>query len=136
MAIKLFDLIDAVWDDEKWSQITTSEKQSHFFMMNRILSIVFIQEAQMLNKAQINYAQVVDFWREVLKQRFQRKPSFMFTKTKKLEKKDSSVQKNFSKDVIVFYKTQNELDDRDFETLCTLFPKEMQAELKIYEKNL
>lgn len=136
--VKLFDLIDAMWDDEKWSRITNQEKASHYFMINRLMSIAFIKETSALNLEKINYGLIVEFWREIMKSRYKRKPNFLFTKTKKgVNKKDSSSPiDKISKEVKNFYMSENMIDSRDFEMLCKLFPDEILGELKMYEQNM
>lgn len=135
MAIKLFDLIDSMWDDTKWEKISESDKRTHYFMIQRFMSIMYIDETSRMNLEQINYARVVDFWREVMKRRYKSKPQFLFTKTKKLEKEK---EKKIAVDqaVIDFYMKHNELDRRDFDMLFKMFPDALNDELKIYERNM
>lgn len=135
MAIKLFDLIDSMWDDGKWEKISESDKRTHYFMIQRFMSIMYIDETSRMNLEQINYARVVDFWREVMKRRYKSKPQFLFTKTKKLEKEK---EKKIAVDeaVISFYMKHNELDRRDFDMLFKMFPDALNDELKMYERNM
>lgn len=135
MAIKLFDLIDSMWDDAKWEKITESDKRTHYFMIQRFMSIMYIDETSRMNLEQINYARVVDFWREVMKRRYKSKPQFLFTKTKKLEKEK---EKKIAVDeqVISFYMKHNELDRRDFDMLFKMSPDALNDELKVYERNM
>ena len=135
MAIKLFDLIDSMWDDTKWEKISESDKRTHYFMIQRFMSIMYIDETSRMNLEQINYARVVDFWREVMKRRYKSKPQFLFTKTKKLEKEK---EKKIAVDqaVIDFYMKHNELDRRDFDMLFKMFPDALNDELKVYERNI
>lgn len=135
MAIKLFDLIDSMWDDTKWEKISESDKRTHYFMIQRFMSIMYIDETSRMNLEQINYARVVDFWREVMKRRYKSKPQFLFTKTKKLEKeKEKKIAVDES--VIDFYMKHNELDRRDFDMLFKMFPDALNDELKMYERNM
>lgn len=135
MAVKLFDLIDSMWDDGKWEKISESDKRTHYFMIQRFMSIMYIDETSRMNLQQINYARVVDFWREVMKRRYKSKPQFLFTKTKKLEKEK---EKKIAVDqaVIDFYMKHNELDRRDFDILFKMFPDALNDELKVYERNM
>lgn len=135
MAIKLFDLIDSMWDDTKWEKISESDKRTHYFMIQRFMSIMYIDETSRMNLEQINYARVVDFWREVMKRRYKSKPQFLFAKTKKLEKEK---EKKIAVDetVISFYMKHNELDRRDFDMLFKMFPDALNDELKMYERNM
>lgn len=135
MAIKLFDLIDSMWDDTKWEKISEMDKRTHYFMIQRFMSIMYIDETSRMNLEQINYARVVDFWREVMKRRYKSKPQFLFTKTKKLEKEK---EKKIAVDqaVIDFYMKHNELDRRDFDMLFKMFPDALNDELKMYERNM
>lgn len=135
MVIKLFDLIDSMWDDTKWEKISESDKRTHYFMIQRFMSIMYIDETSRMNLEQINYARVVDFWREVMKRRYKSKPQFLFTKTKKLEKEK---EKKIAVDqaVIDFYMKHNELDRRDFDMLFKMFPDALNDELKMYERNM
>lgn len=135
MAIKLFDLIDSMWDDGKWEKISEVDKRTHYFMIQRFMSIMYIDETSRMNLEQINYARVVDFWREVMKRRYKSKPQFLFTKTKKLEKeKEKKIAVDES--VIDFYMKHNELDRRDFDMLFKMFPDALNDELKMYERNM
>jgi hypothetical protein len=135
MAIKLFDIIDSMWDDTKWEKISESDKRTHYFMIQRFMSIMYIDETSRMNLEQINYARVVDFWREVMKRRYKSKPQFLFTKTKKLEKEK---EKKIAVDteVVNFYMKHNELDRRDFDMLFKMFPDALNDELKMYERNM
>lgn len=135
MAVKLFDLIDSMWDDTKWEKISESDKRTHYFMIQRFMSIMYIDETSRMNLEQINYARVVDFWREVMKRRYKSKPQFLFTKTKKLEKeKEKKIV--VDETVINFYMKHNELDRRDFDMLFKMFPDALNDELKMYERNM
>lgn len=135
MAVKLFDLIDSMWDDTKWEKISESDKRTHYFMIQRFMSIMYIDETSRMNLEQINYARVVDFWREVMKRRYKSKPQFLFTKTKKLEKeKEKKIV--VDEQVISFYMKHNELDRRDFDMLFKMFPDALNDELKMYERNM
>lgn len=135
MAVKLFDLIDSMWDDGKWEKISEVDKRTHYFMIQRFMSIMYIDETSRMNLQQINYARVVDFWREVMKRRYKSKPQFLFTKTKKLEKeKEKKIAVDES--VIDFYMKHNELDRRDFDMLFKMFPDALNDELKMYERNM
>lgn len=135
MAIKLFDLIDSMWDDTKWEKISESDKRTHYFMIQRFMSIMYIDETSRMNLEQINYARVVDFWREVMKRRYKSKPQFLFTKTKKLEKeKEKKIV--VDEQVVNFYMKHNELDRRDFDMLFKMFPDALNDELKMYERNM
>nr|DAJ36833.1 MAG TPA: hypothetical protein [Caudoviricetes sp.] len=135
MAIKLFDLIDSMWDDGKWEKISESDKRTHYFMIQRFMSIMYIDETSRMNLEQINYARVVDFWREVMKRRYKSKPQFLFTKTKKLEK-EKEKKITVDEQVISFYMKHNELDRRDFDMLFKMFPDALNDELKMYERNM
>lgn len=135
MAVKLFDLIDSMWDDTKWEKISESDKRTHYFMIQRFMSIMYIDETSRMNLEQINYARVVDFWREVMKRRYKSKPQFLFTKTKKLEKeKEKKIV--VDEQVVNFYMKHNELDRRDFDMLFKMFPDALNDELKMYERNM
>ena len=135
MAIKLFDLIDSMWDDQKWWNISESDKKSHYFMIQRFMSIMYINESSHMNLQQINYARVVDFWREVMRRNYKSKPQFLFTKTKKLDKvKEKKI--GVDQPVIDYYMKHNELDQRDFDILFILFPDALNDELKVYERNM
>lgn len=136
MALPLFDVLDALFDRQKWSKITAVDKRSSFFMIHRFLSIKYIDHVAMLNLNNISKEKVLDFWNLFLSQNYKIKPGWIYTKSNPSSKKEKSVIDKINKNAIDYFMEKNQLDPRDLESLEKYFPTELVAELKVIQDNL
>ena len=86
--MELFTLIKNIFssDDKVWKTVGKFDKSKNFFMVNRIMSIQFPIQANQFNKLKVVSPPVVDWWRDNLSHRYSKPPTWIYTKTKKLEK--------------------------------------------------
>jgi len=133
MALQLFDFIKVMFTDQKaYSEIKTSDKGRHYFMIQRFMAIKYPSTAQQLNRVGINPSAVVDLW-QIVCSRFNRVPGWIYTKTKKV-----SVEKTFSPDPesARLWMDRNGLGERDLKMAIQFHPEEMKKVLKSIEKQI
>lgn len=133
--MELFPFIDAMFNDQKYAGIPDSVKKKHFFMVQRFMSIKFPMEANKFNVIGINYVMAIDFWQTLLSRRYNKKPSWMFTKSNKTKTASHKIDKIPSK-LVDFYLKGKKMDRRDFNLLRELYPDEFLDELKRIEKTV
>jgi hypothetical protein len=85
--MELFDIVKNVFNKKGWEKVTSLDKSRNFFMINRIMSIQFPIQANQFNRSKINPIPVIDWWHEAMSGYFKAVPSWIYTKTKKGEKK-------------------------------------------------
>ena len=135
--MEYFDFIDSLFVQEKYNTVTDSEKKKFFFMLNRVLSSKFTNEVNSINNIiGINPNHVpylVDNWQRYLISKFTRKPDFMWIGTS-LGKADTNKLSKFDKTLILAYRTQNNIDSKQFQVMLELFPDELSLEISEYKK--
>lgn len=131
----LFDLIKKLFDkSSKWDAIKPYDKTKNFFMVNRFMSINFPMQANMFNNRNAQLASAMDSWRDVLNRLFTKPPSWMYTKTKKTEKKGS--KQHPEKVTVNEWMKMNKVSKRDLESLMQLMEEDSMNEIMNFEKVL
>lgn len=95
-------------------------------MVNRIMSIQFPVQANQFNKLKVTPPPVVDWWRDTLSHRFSKPPVWIYTKTKKVEKKEE-VQIKESPEVEAFIRDRYKVSKRDLLQIKEFYPDRYQA---------
>lgn len=85
--MELFDIVKTIFNKRGWEKVSSLDKSRNFFMINRIMSIQFPIQANQFNKNRINPIPVVDWWHDAMSNYFKAVPNWIYTKTKKSEKK-------------------------------------------------
>lgn len=104
-----------------WNQVSDSDKEINFFIVNRFLSKKYPKRAQKLNKKNIDKATAMDLWFLFLKN--ETRTPFWFwsgpTKRKAPQIKDWQTIQDFW-----------QMGINDIYTLCDLFPDDVKTEIK------
>ena len=121
--MELFDVIKRIFDkkDSSWEAVSNNDKARNFFMINRIMAIQFPVQANQFNHIKMSPPGVVDWWRGTLSPRYTKSPPWIFTKTKKTEKKEKKVDLDFS-ECESFVREKFRVSKRDLSYLKNFYP--------------
>lgn len=130
--MKLFDYINIIFNpnNSQWEDVTELDKARNAFMLNRLMSIKFPIQAQMLNIMKISPVGQAQTWRNIAKQ-FKRTPGFIYTKTKNMS---TDKTKKLNEDAVAMYMKINEIGETEFKDAYRFNPKEVEKALDILEK--
>lgn len=117
--MELFDIIKLIFNKKGWDKVSGLDKSKNFFMINRIMSIQFPLQANQFNKNKINPIPVVDWWHGSMSNYFKTVPPWIYTKTKKTEKKTK--EENFE-EAERFVCQRLMISQRELTDLKTFFP--------------
>lgn len=125
--MQLFDLVKNIFstNDKMWKSVGRIDKSRNFFMINRIMSIQFPLQANQFNKLRVTPPPVVDWWRDTLSHRFSKPPTWIYTKTKKVEKEEISKIKE-SPEVEAFIREKYKIAKKDLLQLKEFYPERYQ----------
>lgn len=134
---KLFDFVKIMFTKPKqYDQIKQHNKKRHHFMINRFFAIKYPENAQMFNYNGINGGQVVDMWSMVAK-RFTSVPGWIYTKTKKAKKANSTKKEYIpTDDAVRVYMEKYDIGKREFEEMKKFAPAALYNELKSIDKSI
>ena len=131
----LFDITKIIFEKpNEWESVTTGEKKKYYFVINRIFSIQFPMQANVLQHLNINQAGVIDFWQHFMRKQYKRTPSWMYTKGVKKSKQEKEQKLNVSEKLIDEYVKRMNIDKKSIYDSLEFFPDLMIAELKFFEK--
>ena len=130
--MKLFDYINVIFsaNNAKWEEISELDMARNAFMLNRLMSIKFPIQAQMLNIMKISPVGQAQTWRNIAKQ-FKRTPGFIYTKTKNVS---SDKTKKLNEDAVAMYMKFNEIGETEFKDAYRFNPDAVEEALEIIEK--
>jgi hypothetical protein len=130
---KLFDFIKVFFgSNPKYKEVSDYQKKKHKFILNRFMSIRYPDTAQRFNINKINPVAVVNLWR-VVAGKYNRTPSWIFTKTKKSpERKENDFIP--SEDTINFYLRFHKISKRDLNDAMKFHKNDILNELERIEK--
>lgn len=133
--MQLFDLTKRLFGDiGGYDEVSKGDKKKNFFMVNRRLSIGHPMQAQVLNGLRIDPVAAVDIWRNFLARAYKKTPYWMYTKGVKKAKEEKERKINIPMAVIEDYAKKNIYDLQTVKDALFMFPKEMEKELKAFEK--
>lgn len=132
---ELFDITKIIFEKPgEWATVTKGEKKKYFFAINRRFAINFPMQANALQHLKINQAGVIDFWQIFMRQRYQRTPSWMYTKGIKKAKESKEKKNKVSEALILSFAKDMNVDKKSIYDALDFYPKDMLAELKQFEK--
>lgn len=136
--IGLFDIIKYLFTDtNKLNELSDITLSRNAFMINRYMSIMYPQQANILQINKINQVEVIKFWGEFLKVYKGRTPGWVFTKgQKKATEEHESTKTDVSKALIRLYCNYYNLSIKDVENALFFFNKNMLNELNEFNKNI
>ena len=134
---KLFDFVKILFTKPKeYKAIKNHNKKRHHFMINRFFAIKFPANAQLFNVNGINPIAVIDSW-QMVAQRFNGVPGWIYTKTKKPKVDPKNKSKYIPSDeAIKFFMEKNEIGKREYKELEALAPDQLYATLQTIEKSM
>lgn len=133
--MELFDFIKIIFESpEEYSKITPGEKKKHFFMINRRMAIHFPEQAQLLQHLKIDEVSVIDSWQQFIRKQYKKVPYWMYTKGVKKSKEEKEKKIKIKQSTIKLYAAKNQYDLKSVIEAIDFFPKEMEKELKKFEK--
>lgn len=134
--MELFDTLAIMFESpHRWGEISNYDKRKHFFMINRMMSIQYPLHANMLQNLKVNQIDVVNFWFSFISKQYNRKPSWLYTKTNKKKKttapKKSKKEKmkEVTEDDIIIYTKKYKYDIRDVRLALELYGDEVKTEI-------
>ena len=121
--MELKDFLKALIErPDEYQKLRSTDKSKFFFMTQRFMSIAFPLQAQAFNHIKITQAETMDYWHENLTKLYKKTPSWIFTKTKKNEKKSKSELP--SEEAIKYYLEKTRMTRRDLDEAISLFGDE------------
>lgn len=137
-AIGPYDIIKLMFTDiNGFDKLSNNILDRNAFMINRVFSIQFPQQAQCFNNTGINNADVVKSWRlfAVKTLGFGKVPGFVYTKgagrTSEMKAKD-----NITKDIKELYCKHYQISLTDFEDTLELYHDELIQDIQIFSENI
>ena len=128
---KLFDFMKIMFTKPaQYKKIKQHNKKRHHFMINRFFAIKYPENAQVFNYNGINGGQVVDMWSMVAR-RFTSVPGWIYTKTKKAKKSNTTKEEYIPSDeAVTVYMQRYDIGKREFEEMKRFAPAHLYNELK------
>ncbi len=123
-----------ITDPKRYSQLKSSDKGRHFFMVQRFMSIKFPTTAQQLNRVGMNGAGVMDLWHKICLRFERRVPGWIYTKTKKVEKNEKVYKPD--PEAAKIWMEKNSLTERDLNDAIRFYPEEMKKIISSIEKQI
>lgn len=130
--MELFDVIKTIFKKKKdWEEVGKNDKVRNFFMINRIMSIQWPVQANQFNHTKVSPAPVVDWWHGTMSNYYSKSPSWIFTKTKKKEGKETK-KIDFSEyeEAEAFVMKRFEVSKREISDLKKFYPQKYESWIK------
>lgn len=121
-------------ETNNYGEATKGDKRKNFFIIQRRMAIQHPLQAQALNGLKINQEQAIDVWQRFLKKKYSKTPFWMYTKGVKKAKEEKERKINIPIALIEDYAKRHKLDLKTVYEALDMFPKEMQKEIKDFEK--
>lgn len=138
-AIGPYDIIKMMFTDrEGFDKLSNLMLSKNFFMINRILSIQFPEQAQCFNRLNIDHANVIKSWRNfcVMKLGYGRVPSFVYTKGAKASQAAQAKAVDIDKDVKESYCIFYDISYRDFDDMAYFNYNMLKEHVDNYVENI
>jgi len=117
--MELKDFVKMVFErPDEYTKLRSTEKAKFFFMLQRFCSIMYPVQAQAFNHIKISQAESCDYWQESLSKLYKKTPGWVYTKTKKTDKKKADVP---SAEAIDYYLERTRTSRRDLDDAVRLF---------------
>jgi hypothetical protein len=136
--VDLFDFIRVLFESPKsYAEIADYDKARQFFMTNRLMSINYPIQANILNHIKIPQAKAVDYWHRNMTNVYTKVPSWIFAKGQKKAAGDKTKSKKLpSKETIKIYLNRYGLTHRDLDDAVKLFGDSVYEPIYRLEKVL
>ncbi len=131
LTMELFDVVNAIFHKTKWKEVSRTDKDRYFFMVNRFISIGLPKQASMFNIKHIPKEHVLDYWNKQLSRLYSKIPDWIYTKGQKASKKENA-ETNIDDEIIKLYCEYNECSREDFSMILKFAPDALEEELSMY----
>jgi len=134
---KLFDFVKLMFTKPKeYRAVKQHNKKRHQFMINRFFAIKFPANAQLFNLNGINPIAVIDSW-QLVAQRFNGVPGWIYTKTKKSTSANTDKSKYIPSDEAVkLFMDKNEIGKREYKELEKFAKADLYKSLQSIERSI
>lgn len=131
----LFDFTKILFEKpNEYKKLKSFEKAKFFFMCQRFFSINYPLQTGMFNINGINSAAVLDYWQEQLSKQYNRTPSWMFIKTKKVVKDEKKI-KYPSEEAISIYLKRLSMSRRDLDQAFEMFGEDVYGPIHLIDES-
>lgn len=136
--IGLFDIIKYLFtDSNKLNSVPTTILLKNAFMINRYMSIMYPQQANILQINKINQIEVIKFWSDFLKVYNNKVPGWVYTKGQKRSLEETEMKKkDVSSSLIKSYCNYYNISIKDVNNALMMYYDEMVSELNDFDKNI
>ena len=135
--MELFDVIKKIFNKKGWDSVGKNDKVRNFFMINRIMSIQWPNQAHQFNHTKVSPSYVVDWWHGTMSNRYSRAPEWISTRTKKSSEKESKKPNSPSYDEAeAFIRNKFEISKRDISELKKFYPEKYESWIKEISEQL
>lgn len=137
---KPLDVLKWMFEDpERYDSLSSKEKADAFFIVNRMMAIMFPAQAELLNKAGGMLAERLDFWRDVVRKRTNKTPGWVFVKPKKPSSGANAVRLSdlkASEEALIRYSEAFSMGAKDLEDYMRLAPESLKSTLKKVDQQI
>jgi hypothetical protein len=129
--MELFDVIKKIFNKKDWETVGKNDKVKNFFMINRIMAIQWPIQANQFNHTKVTPSPVVDWWHGTMSGYYSRTPNWIFTKTKRSDKKELK-KIDFSEYIETenFIRSRFEISKREILDLKKFYPEKYEEWIK------
>lgn len=128
--MELFDVVKAIFSKRDWKEVSRSDKDRYFFMLNRFISIAHPKQSSMFNIRMIPKEHVLDYWNRQLTKLYNNVPSWIYTKGVKSTKSEEKVK--YDENLIKLFCEYNKCSRAEFELLLSISPEELKKDMEMY----
>lgn len=133
-----FEIINLIFTNyTEFNKLSDFILDKNFFIINRVFSIKYPEQAQLFNNLNINKAKVIRYWAYFItaKEGYGKVPYFVYTKgaKKQNENKKSNIF-NIDKNLILQYCKRYHINLKDFNNIKLLYQNDLLEDIKRYEK--
>lgn len=122
-------------DEKKWNGVSVKEKRTHFWRMNRMMSIKMPVQTAMISRLKVNLENVSDHWHRAMTAKYTDIPFWVYTKT--IKKNEDLKKKNkISNEMKRWYCENNEISMREFDEKISYFGEKFVKEIEKLEKTM
>jgi hypothetical protein len=132
-----YDLIKAFFlSDREWEDISPVTKRKNFFMVNRVMSIQYPLQGQLLNNTRISAEEAIDWWRMWMKRIYTRPPKWCYTSTKGFKKDKVQETPPFvlNEETSLIIREKFQMSKRELKELEKFFPRDFEKWAKRIEE--
>jgi hypothetical protein len=130
-----FEVINNLFNEKYWKNLTNNDKSRAYFILNRFMSINFPMQSALLSQIGIKTDVITEFWKRILNKQYSKMPNWFYVKTSvknknKTKTKQKSI-KDFPNEILQSWMTLNKCGITELSEINRLFPEELYKELNL-----